>query len=421
MSPGARALTIALLAMTAVHAAQVETGLDVLVADQLGRLRGKAVAIVCNQTSITRTGEHIVDRLAREEGITIRALFAPEHGIRGVAEAGAEVGDTVEAERGIPIFSLYDASKAPTREELAGVDVILYDLQDIGARFYTKISTLGYVLESAGECGVPVIVLERPNVVSGLAVEGPVCEPSQFSFVGRYPIPIRHGLTGGELALMMVAERWIAHADEVDLTVIPCRGWTRAMYFDETGLPFVPPSPNIPDLETAIVYPATCPFEGTNVSEGRGTEAPFRTIGAPFVDAARWAAALASEELPGVRFEAITFTPRPNAGDSHPKHEGHACQGVRITVTDRAAFRPVRTGLSMLCTLAALWPAEFAIGERAGHFDHLWGTSAVREALTIIQTRGAVDSDGALRSLLDRMDLEARAFAERSRRHWLHE
>lgn len=374
-------LGAAILMTSALAAATVETGLDVLLSDQLALLRGKSVAIVCNHTALTRDGQHIIDCLGAAEDVTVRALFGPEHGIRGTENAGAIVGQSVEERLNIPIYSLYDQTRAPQPEELEGVDVIVFDIQDVGARFYTYISTMGHVMEAAAANGIPIIILDRPNPISGLHAEGPICEPSQFTFVGRYPIPVRHALTVGELAQMIVGEGWIDGADQVDLTVIPCRGWDRSMYFDETDLEFPRPSPNIPSVDGAIAYPGTCFFEGTNLSEGRGTDEPFLIAGAPFMDGDEWAAALNAMDLPGVHFVGLKFTPMPNAGSSHPKWEGEECGGVYLEITERDAFRPVRTGFAMIASAASMWPDDFEIGRRASHFDRLWGTDSVRLGL----------------------------------------
>jgi beta-N-acetylhexosaminidase len=404
--------------MAAAAAAEpVETGLDVLLADQLALLRGKSIAIVCNHTALTRDGEHIADRLEREDGVTVRALFGPEHGIRGTENAGARVDNAVEESSQVPVYSLYDETRGPASSELAGIDLILYDIQDVGARFYTYISTLGHVMESAAANGVPVIVLDRPNMISGTNPEGPICEPVWFTFVGRYPIPVRYALTVGELAQMIVAEGWIAGAAEVDLTVIPCRGWSRSQFSDDVGMDFAKPSPNIPNVDAALTYPGQCFWEGTNVNEGRGTDTPFLVCGAPYIDADRWLTALEQCGLPGVTFETTAYTPEPNAGSSKPKHSGEECHGLRIAVTDRAAFRPVRTGLAMLFTLVDLHPEDFEIGRRQRHFDRLWGTSAVREALERRQAGG----DEQWAEIADRWEAGVRDFWAKAQRHLIYD
>ncbi len=412
-----------ILMATTLSAAPVESGLDVLVADQLDALRGKSIAIVCNHTALTRDGEHITDRLAREDGITVSALFGPEHGIRGTANAGARIEGDEDLTRGIPIYSLYDSTRGPQPDELEGVDVILFDIQDVGARFYTYISTMGHVMEAAAANAIPLVILDRPNMISGRHPEGPLCEPAWFSFVGRYPIPVRHALTIGELARMIVAEQWIEGLGELDLTVIPARGWSRAVDLDSVALPFVRPSPNIPSVESALVYPGTCFFEGVNVNEGRGTDTPFLNIGAPFIDSARWVEALEACDLPGIAFIPISYTPRPNAGASHPKREGELCHGVHLTVTDRETFRPVRTGLAMLWTLAELWPDDFTFnaretnGETRHGIDRLWGTSRVREAIEHHRTTG----EGDWRAIADAWETDVAELWARAQPHLLYQ
>jgi uncharacterized protein YbbC (DUF1343 family) len=274
----------------------------------------------------------------------------------------------------VPIYSLYGASRRPSAETLAGTDVLVYDIQDVGARFYTYIWTMSHVLEAASAHGVPMIVLDRPNPLGGEIVEGPPIEPGFASFVGRYLLPVRHGLTVGELASMFNAER----GPGAQLSVVTMTGWKRGMWYDETGLPWVPPSPAMPKLETAIVYPGTCLLEGTNVSEGRGTATPFESIGAPWVDGTVLADLLNERALPGVRFRPTWF--QPTAG----KHAGLTCQGVYVHVTDRRAWRPVRAGLHILAGLRERWPAAFAWREtswegRPAHLDLLIGNGWVRQ------------------------------------------
>jgi uncharacterized protein YbbC (DUF1343 family) len=409
------AVAIGALTMTSAPAAQVLNGLDVLREENFESLRGQTVGVLCNQTSVASDGTHILDLLLATEDVTVGAAFAPEHGIHGTEDAGAQVGDVVDASLPFPIFSLYDTTRAPTSAELEGIDVLLCDIQGVGARFYTRLSTIGLVMESAAAEGVAVMVLDRFNVNTGLHPEGPICEPEHFTFVGMYPIPVRYSLTIGELAQMIVAERWIDRADEVDLTVIPCRGWRRDMLCEETGREFRSTSPNIPTIEVARVYLGTCFFEGTNVSEGRGTDEPFLRIGAPFIDAEAWGQALDELALPGIAFEPLTFTPEPNAGSSAPKLQGEECHGVQIRVTDPEALRPVGTGLAMLWTLAALHPQDLTF--RENHFDRLWGTSTVREALEHLMATG----EGDLEALPRSWEPETTAFWERVQRHLIYE
>ena len=283
---------------------------------------------------------------------------------------------TVDARTGLPVYSLYGETKVPTAAMLDGVEVLVFDIQDVGVRFYTYIWTMSYVLEAAAAYDIPLIVLDRPNPIGGLIREGPLLEPGYASFVGRYLLPVRHGLTVGELARLFNAERALG----ADLTVVETTGWRRSMWFDETGLPWVPPSPAMPKLETATVYPGTCLLEGTNVSAGRGTATPFESVGAPWIEGHRLASALNDLSLPGVRFRPVTFCP------SASQYRGQTCKGVTLHVTDRGAFRPLRAGLHVVSAIQRLWPDAFSWLKtswegRPPHFDLLIGNGWVRRSL----------------------------------------
>jgi len=351
----------------------VRTGLDVLLEKGFAPLRGRTVGIVTNHTARTREGRHIVDVLHAASGVHVAALFGPEHGIRGDVPDGTEVSSQRDPETGIPIWSLYGETRKPTPDMLHGIDTLLYDIQDVGARFYTFISTLFLCAEAALEQNVEIIVLDRPNPITGTKTEGPLLDRKFASFVGIYPIPIRHGLTVGELARLFVGE-------EDGLTVVPMEGWRRAMWFDQTDLSWIPPSPNMPFLSTATVYPGTCLVEGTNVSEGRGSPKPFQYIGAPWIDGTRLSQALNASDLPGVRFEPSTFTPVAIPGvASRPKYQNQPCGGVCVRVTHRDAFDAVRTGLHLLSAIRRLHPRDFSW--RADFFDKLAGTDRIRHAV----------------------------------------
>jgi uncharacterized protein YbbC (DUF1343 family) len=314
----------------------------------------------------------------RAAGVQVTALFGMEHGFSGAAADGAAVGDDLDAQTRIPVHSLYGAIREPTPAMLDGVDILLFDVQDVGVRFYTFISTLYYVLRSAGKHGVPVIVLDRPNPINGLAIEGPLIESGLQSFIGIAPIPIRHGMTAGELARYFDAEFGFG----ADLTVIPMTGWRREMWFDETGLPWVPTSPGMPHLSTATVYPGACFAEGTNLSEGRGTALPFELIGAPWLDGRRLARALNQIDLVGVRFRPAEFVP------SGSKHAGQPCSGVQVHVTNRDLLNPVAMGLHVIATCRAVAPEEFAFLASSWeghppHFDLLTGNARIREEVAV--------------------------------------
>jgi uncharacterized protein YbbC (DUF1343 family) len=361
--------------------------------------------LVTNASAVTSAVLPAADAL--RSACTLVALFAPEHGLGAHAQDGAPVAFTVDAHTGLPVYSLYGESKAPTSEMLVGVDVLVFDIQDIGARFYTYIWTMTHVLEAVAEHRLPLVILDRPNPINGSTCEGPIVQPGYESFVGRYPLPVRHGLTVGELAHLINAE-WDLGAD---LTVIKMEGWQRKMWFDETGLPWVPPSPAMPKLETATVYPEACLLEGTNLSEGRGTATPFECLGAPWIDGPRLAEALNELHLPGVRFRPTSFIP------SASKHRGKTCHGVYLHVMDRDAFRPLQAGLHILSTLLRLWPECFSwLGTswegRLPHFDLLIGNGWVRDGL---------DKGARVSEIVARWQEELTQFSSQRERYYLYD
>ncbi len=323
------------------------SGLDVLLAERTELVRGRRVGLISNPNGVTSQLESIVDALPRA-GAQLVALFGPEHGIHGDAQAGDHVGTTTDAATGLLVHSLYGDTRRPTPAMLDGVEVLVFDMQDAGARFYTYLYTMALCMEAAKEVGLPMVVLDRPNPLGGVAVEGPVVQPDMESFVGRFGIPIRYGLSIGELARLFNS-RGIG----CDLTVVPLDGWQREWGYEQTGLPWVQPSPNLPTPDSCFAFAGTCLLEGTNVSEGRGTTRPFEVLGAPWVDAPKLARYLNDRGLPGVRFRACHFTP------TFSKWQGEPCHGVQLHVHDRAAFRPVRTGLEVLVALRRLWPEHF--------------------------------------------------------------
>jgi uncharacterized protein YbbC (DUF1343 family) len=335
-------------------ARSVVTGAEVLVRTGFAALAGKRVGLITNQTA--RVGaDHLADLLAKEPNLKLKAILAPEHGFRGKAEAGANVRDTVDAGTGVPVFSLYGATKKPTPVMLRDVDVLVFDIQDIGTRYYTYISTMGLAMQAAAAARIPFVVLDRPNPLGGEYVSGFVLEPPLRSFVGEYPIPIVHGMTVGELARMIKGEAWLEGLDTLQLTVIPVEGWRRAMRWPDLGRAWVPTSPNIPSFEAALVYPGMAILgEGASLNEGRGTPTPFSLLGAPWLDGARIADRLNAAGLAGVRFEASDYTPRSMPGMAlHPRFEGLPLRGVRIVVTDSARFEPVEAGMHVLAVVFA--------------------------------------------------------------------
>lgn len=376
--PSSALLAMALVVLVSVTACgqKVKTGAEVLLEGDLGLFDGKRVGVVCNHTSTLPNGTHLVDTLL-SRGVRITALFGPEHGVRGAVPAGTAVEDTTDPVTGIPVFSLYGKTTKPSPSMLANVDLLVFDIQDVGARFYTYAATMAFSMEAAAENGKGFVVLDRPNPINGVDVEGPVLDMGLRSLVGMFPVPVRHGLTMGELAAMIVGEGWIDDTRIVPV-VVPMLGWHRAMWFDETGLPWTPPSPNMRTLSTATVYPGTCLIEATNLSEGRGTDKPFEYIGGPAVDGAEVAKDFNALGIPGVRAEPATFTPRPGPSSS-PKHSNRLCGGIFLEVTDRTRFRPVLTGLSLISLFNRLYPGKFQV--RDGMMDRLLGSDIVRARL----------------------------------------
>jgi uncharacterized protein YbbC (DUF1343 family) len=326
----------------------VFTGAHVLARNGMRDLEGMRVGLIVNHTAMVDT-VHLADLVYEAPGVRLTALFGPEHGIRGTADAGAMVDHGRDARTGVPIYSLYGQTRKPTPEMLREVDILVFDIQDIGARFYTYISTMALAMQAAAEKGIPFMVLDRPNPLGGEYVSGFMLEPEFTSFVGQFRIPVAHGMTVGELARMVRGERLMSGLQNLDLRVVGMENWTREMLWPETGLAWIPPSPNIPDFETALVYPGACFFEGTSASEGRGTHEPFRVLGAPWADGSRLAETLNGRAIPGVTFEAAAFTPRSIPGmASRPKLQNRDLEGIRYNVTDASAFQPVEAGIHVL-------------------------------------------------------------------------
>ncbi len=331
----------------------VVTGAEVLAASGFAAIAGKRVGLVTNHTGLVN-GRHLADLVSEAPNVKLTAILAPEHGLRGAAEAGARVPDGIDAKTGVPVFSLYGASKRPAPRMLRDVDVLVFDIQDIGTRFYTYISTMGLAMQAAAAARIPFIVLDRPNPLGGDYVSGFVLEPALGSFVGQYPIPIVHGLTVGELARMIQGEKWLEGLESLQLIVIEMLGWQRSMRWPQTGRAWVPTSPNIPTFESALVYPGMGLVGETDVNEGRGTPTPFSLFGAPWLDASRIAARLNALALPGITFEAATYAPRsiPRVA-THPRYEGKTVNGARLLVADLVRLEPLEAGAHVLVALAA--------------------------------------------------------------------
>jgi uncharacterized protein YbbC (DUF1343 family) len=326
----------------------VKLDTDVLFEREL--LRGRTIGLVCNPASVDADLRHVAD-VAEHHGVRLGALFGPQHGFRSdLQENMIESPHEKDSARRVAIYSLYSETRQPTPAMLDGLDALVIDLQDVGTRIYTYIYTMAGCLRAARTAGLPVVVCDRPNPINGLDVEGPMLDPAFASFIGEYPIPMRHGMTIGELATLFNEQFGIG----AKLEVVAMQGWTRAQWFDETGLTWVLPSPNIPTLDSATVYPGTVILEGTNVSEGRGTTRPFEIVGAPWIDAEPFAAALNARGLPGVHFRPARFEP------TFHKHAHTACGGVQIHVRDRRTFRAVETGLVLVDACRRANPAAFA-------------------------------------------------------------
>jgi len=374
---------------------RVKPGLEVLIESRLGLIQGKRIGLITNPSGVDSRLRSSIDVLRSVPGLHLVALYGPEHGVRGDAQAGEYVAFYRDKSSNLPVFSLYGPSmkpqpgmlkgidefmrsfdtshedKKPAASEIGNLDVLLFDIQDIGTRIYTYASTMAYAMEACAENGLEFIILDRPNPITGEVLEGPVLEyPAFSSFVGLYPIPLRSGLTIGELA-RLDNDRFLK--TKARLTVIPMEGWKRDQWHDETGLAWVPPSPNIPTLETAIVYPGQVFLEGTNVSEGRGTTRPFEFFGAPWIDGPALAERLNSLALPGVVFRPQGFTP------TFSKFQGETCGGCQLHVIDRRIYRPLETTLHIITVLRAMDPAEFRFHEK--YFDTIMGTAKVRQAL----------------------------------------
>ena len=324
-------------------------GIDVLARDGFGPLRGKHVGLITNHTGRDREGRSTIDLLFGAPGVKLVALFSPEHGIRGVLDE--KVSDSVDEKTKLPVYSLYGETRKPTPEMLRGVDTLVFDIQDIGARFYTYISTLGLALEAAAGQRIKLVVLDRVNPINGVEVEGPIADADKLSFIAFHRLPVRHGMTVGELARLFNEERGV----KADLEVVRVADWRREQWFDETGLTWVNPSPNMRSLTQATLYPGVGLLEPTNVSLGRGTDTPFELVGAPYIDGRKLAAALNGARLPGVRFVPARFTPRASV------HQGTECGGVNVIITDRARFEPITTGLEMAAQILKLYPKDFAV------------------------------------------------------------
>jgi len=384
---------------------RVRAGVDVLLKKSGELLKNKRVGLITNQTGVTKNLKPTIDAFCEHPKIKLVALYGPEHGVRGDAPDGQYIESFTDERTGLPVHSLYGLAKKPTQESLKDVDVLVFDIQDAGVRFFTFISTMSYAMEAAAEVGIPFVVLDRPNPINGISAEGNILNPEFKSFVGLHPIPIRHGMTVGELTMLFNAEFGI----DADLTVVKMDNWHRNMWFNDTGLIWVQPSPNLPTPDTATAYPGTCLIEGTNVSEGRGTTRPFELLGAPWIDCVKLADELNLRKLPRVLFRTVCFTP------SFSKYVGKRCYGIQVHVINRNAFKPVETGLHIIDAIHKLHPDNFEWRKpqpgQPYFFDLLAGTD---------ETRHQLEEDVPVKKIVEGWQKELSQFMKIRKRHLLY-
>jgi uncharacterized protein YbbC (DUF1343 family) len=389
--------TTATTSVSQAGAGDVVPGVEVLLTDSLHLLRGKRVGLITNHSGKDRRGTSTIDLLFKAPGVRLTALFAPEHGIRGSARAGEKIESTVDSATGVPVYSIYGQTQVPTPEMLANVDVLVYDIQDVGARVYTYEWTMALVADSAKK---PFIVLDRPNPVRGDRVEGGVLDPKYRSFVGQYPVALRYGFTPGELLRYLVGTGQV----RANVTVVPMKNWRRSMWWEETGIPWVNPSPNLRDMDATILYTGTVFFEGTNATEGRGSEKPFRSIGAKWLtDAGAIAREMNAKRL-GVRFDSTS-----NTIEAGFKFGGETIPMILMTVTDRNAVKPVEVGAQLL---RAVYKRHTA--------DWQWRTSSIDRLFGSDRLRLAVEREGGIEELLPIIARESERFREASSKYWIY-
>jgi uncharacterized protein YbbC (DUF1343 family) len=384
----------------AVPNTPVLPGIEVLLAGDMAALKGMRVGLITNHTARLRDGTSTIDALKADPRVNLVALFAPEHGIRGAAEGGVTIKSEIDRKTGLPIRSLYGATRKPTRAMLKDIDALVFDIHDIGVRYYTYPWTMALALKAAAENRKRFVVLDRPNPIGGTLVQGNVNE--LLTFTGLYPVPMRHGMTVGELAKWINTEFRIG----ADLVVIPARNWKRQQYHDETGIPWIKPSPNMPDVEAAIHYAGICLFEATNLSVGRGTPVTFHVVGAPWVDAARLVARMNTYRFPGVRFERAEWTP-VNPGDR--RYAGELNRGIRLIITDRETYDPTRVAVAAMIEIRKLHPDRFK-----------WVGAGINELAGNARFRRQIDAGESLEQVTRRWDQQVRAFTARRRPYLLY-
>jgi uncharacterized protein YbbC (DUF1343 family) len=395
--------------MTSSTSATVGLGIDRLLELERRILAGRRIGIVCNPASVDGRFRHTADRLIADPGITVAALFGPQHGFRSdLQDNMIESPHGQDARRRVPVYSLYSETREPTANMLRDIDTLVIDLQDVGTRVYTYVYTMANCMRAAARHGVHVVVCDRPNPVGGEEVEGSRLDPGFASFVGQFPIPLRHGMTIGELARLFNDDFGI----HCSLDVIPLAGWRRSMYFDETGVPWVLPSPNIPTLDSAIVYPGAVLFEGTMLSEGRGTTRPFELIGAPWIDGERLSDAMNARQLPGVHFRAVFFEP------TFQKHARQTCGGCQLHVLDRRRFRPVRTAVELIDEFRRQSPDKFAWREPPYEYEH------DKQPIDILfgsdQLRKTIDAGGDIASFVASWKADEESFKQLRQKYLLY-
>ncbi|WP_433745108.1 exo-beta-N-acetylmuramidase NamZ family protein [Falsibacillus pallidus] len=382
----------------------MKLGLENFLENHVQEYKGKRIGLVTNMTGVNHDLTPTVDLFHQHPDINLTALFGPEHGLRGDAKEGAKVGDETDPKTGLPVYSLYSETRIPSKEMLNTVDVVFFDLQDIGARYYTFIYTMANVMEACGKYGKEFVVLDRPNPINGVDVEGNLVEEGFTSFVGQYPIPNRHGLTIGELALLFKHEFHI----DCDLKVIEMSGWSRGQYFDETDLFWVQPTPNTTTMDMMLLYPGTCLIEGTTLSEGRGTTKPFEFIGAPFIDGSKLSDRINEIGLSSIIARPVSFVP------TYQKHMNVRCEGIQLHISNRKELLPYRTGLKVIEAIAELYPKEFQFREMneegLDFFNVLTGTDRLKEIIL----NGKVDT------YLEECEIISSTFKNQSKKYHLY-
>ncbi len=395
----------------------VRNGLDVLIEDYPNILKDKKIGLVTNHTGITKNLENNYKVFQKNPDIALEKIFAPEHGFFGEASAGAKVNYKNKNFKEVEIVSLYGKNRKPTKNMLKGLDFIIYDIQDIGSRFYTYISTLGMVIEAAAEQNIEIMILDRPNPISGKIIEGAILDTSFKSFVGYYPIPIRYGLTVGELTNMAIHENWLSPLPK-KVTIVKMDGWKRSMFFDETDLPWIPPSPNIPNLETAIIYPGMCLFEATNLSEGRGTQKPFLQIGAPWIkkDLINQLKAL---KLEGININFTKFSPKTIPGKAlNPKFENDICYGSVFKVTEKHKFKALETALSKISIINENYDDKFNFNSTS--LNKLYGNNSLTSYLNTSSQSKKINKQDAFGDFLQNERKALKSFSKKSSKYYLY-